>query len=79
MTDTGTAPAMTTEKALARAVFWLSALIAEGEIDPEDTEIKVTAKKGGAVAYEETIHLGDDLRVFASLGVATDIFDVEEA
>lgn len=70
-------PPMTLEKALHRAVFWLSALIAEAEIDPDDTTITVTAKKGGEVALVQEINLGADLRTFADLGAPTQLFSEE--
>lgn len=68
---------MTENEALKRAVFWLSALVREADIDPDDTDITITARTGDEVVLRQEINLADDLREFAKLGARSDLLDEE--
>lgn len=63
--------------ALKRAAFWLSALIAELDIDPADTRVRLAIRGSGNEQLVQTLTLADDLKAFAALGARSDLFDVD--
>lgn len=63
--------------ALKRATFWLSALIAELDVNPADTNVTLTLRGDHDVELKQTLNLADDLRAFAALGARSDLFDVD--
>lgn len=69
---------ITAENALKRAVFWLAALIAEADIDPDETAVRIRLGRAGETIGTQEINLGDDLRAFAELGAPSDMFDEME-
>lgn len=69
---------ITPENALARAALWLGALVQYGDVDPDDTTIRLKIDGGaGGSPTVITVNLADDLRAFAALGARSDLFDEE--
>lgn len=67
------------EIALRRATFWLSALIAELEIDPADTNVRLSLRGAGEEQLVQVVNLAEDLAAFSALGARSDLFQTEEA
>lgn len=63
-------PIETVEAALKRARFWIDTLVSYFDIDPADTNVKLSVAGPEGSREITTVNLADDLDAFERLGAA---------